>query len=214
MTAYSGIDALVHAVESYTARSLDVNLAETMPVSVGQNRLSDPLSLEAARLIGPALETAVARPGDIEARTAMARGSLLAGMAFGSTGVHLSHAIQYPLGALTHTPHGLGTGMMLPYVMEVCAPVVPDRLAEIGEALGVGADGAEAINRVAEIGERIGLPRKLSEIGIQASDLPQIAELTLESRRLTNIAPLPVDLALIARILEAAFEGDRTLLRS
>lgn len=214
VTAYSGIDALVHAVESYTAVALNPSFDELQPVFVGQNLLSEALSLEAVRLIGPALEVAVAEPGNLEARTAMARGSLLAGMAFGSTGTHLSHAIQYPIGALTHTPHGLGTGMMLPYVLEACAAAIPDRLARIGDALGVGADPAGAIDRIAEICEGIGLPRNLSEIGIGAAELPRIAELTLESRRLTAIAPIPVDLALVTRILEAALAGERSRLRA
>ena len=73
----------------------------------------------------------------------MSRASLLAGMAFGSAGTHVSHAIQYPIGALTHTPHGLGTGMLLPYVLQAFLPAITDRLAVLGEALGLDAVGDE-----------------------------------------------------------------------
>lgn len=213
VTAYSGIDALVHAIESYTAGALGSGADALTPVFIGRNALTEPLSLEAARLIGSSIETAVAEPGNREAREAMARGSLLAGMAFGSTGTHLSHAIQYPLGALTHTPHGLGTGLMLPYVLEACAAAVPERLARIGEALGVEATPEAAIERVVEILAGIGIPTSLSEIGVAENDIERIAELTLASARLTAIAPIPVDLDQITRILRAAYAGDRTLLR-
>lgn len=213
VTAYSGIDALVHAVESYTAGALGSGADALGPVFIGRNVLTEPLSLEAARLIGSSIETAVAEPGNREAREAMARGSLLAGMAFGSTGTHLSHAIQYPLGALTHTPHGLGTGLMLPYVLEACAAAVPERLAKIGEALGVEATPAAAIERIAEIVAAIGIPTSLAEIGVAENDIERIAQLTLASTRLTAIAPIKVDQDQITRILRAAYAGDRTLLR-
>ncbi|MHA3724119.1 iron-containing alcohol dehydrogenase [Leucobacter sp. HY1910] len=213
VTAYSGIDALVHAIESYTAADLEPSFAVQLPVFIGRNSLTETISLQAVQLIGGALESAVAHPDDRGARAAMSRGSLLAGMAFGSTGTHLSHAIQYPIGALTHTPHGLGTGLMLPYVLEACAPAIGERLAAVGTALGVGADPARAIDRIAEIVKNIGIPSSLQEIGVARSDVPGIAELTLASQRLTNIAPIAVDLALVTRIIEAAQAGDRARLR-
>lgn len=214
VTSYSGIDALVHAIESYTAAALGEGAEALSPVFIGRNSLAEPLSLEAARLIGASLETAVNNPGDRDAREAMAKGSLLAGMAFGSTGTHLSHAIQYPLGALTHTPHGLGTGLMLPYVLEACADAVPERLAKIGGALGVESTPAAAIERVAEIVAAIGIPASLADIGVKEDDIERIAELALASARLTTIAPIPVDSEQITRILRAAYAGDRTLLRA
>jgi alcohol dehydrogenase len=147
----------------------------------------------------------------------MAYGSLVAGMAFGATGTHLCHAIQYPVGALTHTPHGLGTGLMLPYVLEVCAAAVPDRVADLGGALGVTGDPAtvpgRTVERVAEIGKNIGVPGSLADIGISREQLPRIAELALASKRLVNVAPVRADVDLLRRILEAAHAGDRAVLR-
>ncbi|HEY1700586.1 MAG TPA: iron-containing alcohol dehydrogenase [Trebonia sp.] len=217
VSAYAGIDALVHAAESYTARPLPHAWEPEPPVFAGRNALTEMLSLDAARRIGRSLETAVASPGDAAARSDMAYGSLVAGMAFGATGTHLCHAIQYPVGALTHTPHGLGTGLMLPYVLEVCAAAVPDRVADLGRALGVTGDPAtvpgRTVERVAEIAKNIGVPASLADIGISQEQLPRIAELALASKRLVNVAPLRADADLLTRILEAAHAGDRAVLR-
>jgi alcohol dehydrogenase len=212
VTAYSGIDALVHAIESYTAKELMPSFDDTLPVFIGRNALSAPLSIEAVRMIGSSLESAVSSPEDHVARNSMAQGSLLAGIAFGNSGTHLSHAIQYPLGAYTRTPHGLGTGLLLPYVLEACKHAIFDRLADIGQALGVSPDAQSAIERIVEINNNIGLPPTLADIGITRADLPRIADLSLASERLTAIAPIPVDSALMTRILEAAFTGDLSLL--
>jgi len=141
VTVASGIDAFVHAVESYTAGVLELSLDAVLPVFTGRNVLTEPFSLEAAGLLFRALPRVVADPTDREARADMALGSLLAGIAFGSTGTHLSHAIQYPVGAMTKTPHGLGTGALLPYVLQALRPAIDDRLIAIGRAIGVLDDG-------------------------------------------------------------------------
>jgi len=122
VAAHAGADALVHAIESLTAGPRELDFASTLPVSTGSNVLSAPYSLEAIRLITRSLRGAVLDPEDRDARIDMAYGSLAAGIAFGSTGCHLSHALQYPIGAATHTPHGLGTGMMLPFVLARAFP--------------------------------------------------------------------------------------------
>jgi len=220
VTTHAGIDAFVHAVESLTARALDVEPRGVLPVFVGRNALTEPLALEAARLIHRALPRVVADPGDAEARIDMARGSLFAGMAFGSAGTHLSHAIQYPVGAMTHTPHGLGTGALLPYVLQACVPVVPERLATIGAAIGLPGGGAVAeraqavVDEIAALCARVGLPVSLREIGIEPADAERVVDLTMQVTRLTAIAPLEADRDAIAAIVAAAIEGDRSLLRS
>src|SRR5690606_6118042 len=114
-----------------------------------------------------------------------------------SAGTHLSHAIQYPVGALTHTPHGLGTGLLLPYVLAACAVEEPERLAQLGVALGVGAAGdypaavAQAtVDAVADLCARIGLPTPLSDLdGDLVAERDRIVRLALEARRLVGIAP-------------------------
>ncbi|HWL77893.1 iron-containing alcohol dehydrogenase [Microbacterium sp.] len=218
VTAYAGIDAFVHAVESFTAAPLADVGAERLPVFVGRDVLTEPLSLEAARLIHRSLPVAIANPGDRRAREEMSRASLLAGMAFGSAGTHISHAVQYPIGALTHTPHGLGTGMLLPYVLQAFLPAIPDRLAVLGEALGLDAAGDEraraqaTVDAIADLCARIGLPTSLAELGVSHADREQVVTLSLQARRLVDIAPQPVDEQLMGAIFDAAFAGDRSRL--
>ncbi len=220
VTAHSGIDAFVHAVESYTAAGLGVSLSGALPVFVGRNALSDPLSLEAAGLIYRALPTAVSHPDDRAARESMARGSLLAGMAFGATGTHLSHAVQYPVGAMTHTPHGLGTGTLLPYVLQACLPRIGRRLVDLGVAMGVltaaDADEPDAAQRVVDavagLVASAGLPGSLGELGLTSDDVPEVTRLTLEVGRLVAISPVDAAEATISRLVTAAITGDRASL--
>ncbi|WP_082561617.1 iron-containing alcohol dehydrogenase [Microbacterium sp. Root61] len=220
VTTYAGIDALVHAVESYTAAELELTHTAVMPVFIGRNELTESLSLEAAALIFHALPTAVHSPDDRDARAAMSRGSLLAGMAFGAAGTHLSHAIQYPVGAITHTPHGLGTGMLLPFVLQACLIAVPERLARLGAALGLPADGSvlqraqATVDAIDDLTARIGLPRSLAELGIGQADRDSIVDLALQSSRLIGIAPIHADRVMIASIVDAAIAGNRSLLRA
>ncbi len=213
VTAYSGIDALVHAMESFTARPFALDWSAPLPVFAGRNALIEPIALQAASHLGPWLEVAVREPENRRARQEVAMGSLLGGMAFGATGTHLCHALQYPIGALTKTPHGLGTGLMLPYVLDTirATPDVAHRVARLGAALeGVAEDQASAdrtIARVIDINRAIGVPATLAEIGVQREQLPQIAELGRKSTRLIAIAPVEPSHDLLLDILSRAYEG-------
>ena len=219
VTAHAGIDALVHALESYTAAVVSLDWTGQLPLFTGQNVLADPLALEAIRRIAPNLARAVRDGGDREARAEVALGSLLAGMAFGPTGTHLSHALQYPIGAITKTPHGLGTGLMVPFVLQAAAAVVPERLAAIDRALGgTEPDDAvaaqNAVDRVADLCREIGIPSSLAEIGVTEDQLEHIAELALRSKRLVGISPVGSDRATLLSILRAAHAGRRSLIGS
>lgn len=213
VTAHSGIDAFVHAVESFTASAHRPAWVSKLPVFVGRNALSSLLGLEAIRLIGGNLRTAVREPQSQKARESMAYGSLLAGMAFGTAGTHLSHALQYPIGALSHTPHGLGTGLLLPYVLQACLPFAEHELAIVGEALGVAGvtEAARARAAIAEIRLLVSdvcIPRTLTEIGIAHTQLPGIAALAMTVSRLVNNAPMRVSETTMGTILTAALNGD------
>lgn len=214
VTAFSGIDALVHALESFTARPLDLDWSEPVPVFTGRNVLAEQVALQAAGRLGPWLPVAVSRPGDRDARREVAIGALLGGIAFGSTGTHLCHAIQYPVGALTKTPHGLGTGLLLPYAVDLMRtdPEVSSRLALIGaalEGLPAGAGSAERLlDRIVEIDRAIGVPATLAEIGVDRDDLPRVADLTLRSERLLRIAPVEPTRDVILELLHRAHAGD------
>ena len=189
-----------------------------MPVFVGQNALTAPLSLEAAALIHANLPTVLERPDDRGARADMALGSMFAGMAFGAAGTHLSHAIQYPIGAMTHTPHGLGTGCLLPYVMQACLAVVPDRIARIGDAIGAPSEGdtrtraQSTVDAIAELCARIGLPVSLQELGVSSADRGRIVDLTMLSARLLKITPFLATRERVGQVVDAALAGDRSLL--
>ncbi|MEX0428633.1 iron-containing alcohol dehydrogenase [Nocardioides sp. DS6] len=210
VTAHSGIDALVHAVESFTARRRSAGWTAPARVFVGRNELSAPLSLEAARLIHGSLRTAVSDGADLPAREAMARGSLLAGMAFGTGGTHLSHAIQYPVGAMTKTPHGLGTGLLLPYVVAALRPVIDHELAELAAAMGLEPTADAAVDGLRSLVADIGIPTTLADLGLTAADLPRVVDLTLEVGRLVDNAPVPDGVEvreLVTEIAAAAVEG-------
>jgi alcohol dehydrogenase class IV len=209
VTAHAGIDAFVHAVEAYTAGARSPEWAQELPIFVGRNRLSSLLALEAVGLIAANLRTAVADPLDEPARTAMAHGSLLAGMAFGSAGTHFSHALQYPVGALSRTPHGLGTGLLLPHVLAACRSATTAELADIGAAMGVPPGSPDeradaALAAVASLVADIGLPAGLGDIGVPESSLPRMAELAIGVARLAGNGPVPATRERFEQILTAA----------
>lgn len=218
-TAYAGIDALVHAVEAATAIRTTPTWGAPLPVFLGRNRLSSLLAFEAAEMLGANLERAVTDPSDLTARENTAWASMLAGMAFGSAGTHLSHALQYPVGALSHTPHGLGTGLLLPYVMRAAAPAAAEEIVRIGTLLSPDPAGSEpsvdtAIERVAEIAAAIGIPRTLADIGIRESDLPRIRDLAMNVTRLMNNAPVADQADVAMQVLRAAHSGDHSKIAS
>lgn len=214
VTAFSGIDALVHLVESYTAASLDLDWSATLPVSTGRNVFAELIALQGIEKLGTWLPVAVHEPANRRAREEVAFAALLGGMAFGPTGTHLSHALQYPIGALTKTPHGLGTGLMLPYVLDACRvdPEVTARLAVVGATLGSRSmtpdDRArDAIATIVALNGAIGVPSSLAEIGLTAEQLPRIADLGLAAKRLVSISPVTATRELLLGILTSAHAG-------
>ncbi|MFC4243176.1 iron-containing alcohol dehydrogenase [Gryllotalpicola reticulitermitis] len=212
VTAFAGIDAFVHAVESFTARRAAPDWSTTQPVFVGRNLLSSLVGLEAVRVIGANLRDAVRNPGELAPREAMAYGSLLAGMAFATGGTHLSHAVQYPVGAATKTPHGLGTGLLLPYVLEALRPETVPELNMIGDALDVPPGPAEeraiaVVAAVRDLVHDIGVPASLAELGVTREQLPRFAELSLGVTRLVQNAAVPATPELLDAVLEAAWSG-------
>ena len=204
VTAHSGIDALSHAIEADMAAREEPSpeLVLGRP-QVGKNLLSDTLALTAAGHIVRNLERAVADGSDIEARTGMLYGSLLAGIAFANSGVSAAHALQFALGALTHTSHGLGTGLLLPYVMEFNRPAREAELAELSRVMG-----GDAVTCTHELGLRIGLPASLERIGVKESDLRPMAEASLPIKRLIDNNPRPLDVDSLEQILTAAWHGE------
>jgi len=219
LTAATGADTFVHLVESFTAITREpTRTLASERVFVGKNVLTDSLALDGIRLVGRSLATAYKDAGNVEARGDMMLAALYGGIVLSNAGTAAAHAIQYPVGALTHTPHGVGVGLLLPYVVRHNFSAIMPQLGQIAEALGrdtVGLDarssaiaGVEAID---EIIAAIELPSTLEELGVKESDLSRIATLSLNSKRLIDNNPVPLDLEAVSSIVRAAFTGDRTI---
>ena len=216
LTAIAGADALTHAIEAFTAfrRDPDPELAQKH-VFVGKNEFSDTFALRAMKLIGRSLEKACAEATNKQARADMMQGALAAGCAFGTAGTSMAHAVQYPIGALTHTAHGVGVAAMLPYAMSYNRGPARAELAEIAIALGAGqANQSEeelshaAISEVSRMFAAVGIPATLKALKLQKDRVEWIAEQAIGIGRLIKNNPRPIDLASMKRLLLAAFEGD------
>jgi alcohol dehydrogenase class IV len=202
VTAHSGMDALSHAIEAMCAvdyRSFETDLALSRIFS-GKNGYSDALATKAITLIGRSLRQAVADGSDLEAREDMMMASLLAGMSFGTAGTGLVHALQYPVGALTHTPHGLGNALLMPAVMRYNESARTAEMALIYRLLDTGAKpdtddqaaAAEAPAAVAQLAADLGIAGGLQGIGITESDIPAIAADAITIERLVRLNPRSV----------------------
>jgi alcohol dehydrogenase len=212
VTGHAGIDALAHAVEAFTAARRQVPPG-TDAVFIGKNSMSDAFALVAVRHIAPHLVGA--QRDEPEARAALAYGSLCAGLAFGTAGTAVAHALQYPIGARTHTPHGVGTGLLLAYAMRFNRPSRLAELAAIGRAMGVAGDAQhdepaaeEAIAGVAELAGRAGLPGSLAELGVAEEELPELGRLALGVSRLIVNNPRELGEEELLEILRAAWRGE------
>jgi alcohol dehydrogenase class IV len=213
VTAESGMDALVHAVEAYTVIShsaLDVPAGSRQQFS-GKLPISDGLAERAIKLIGQHLRAAVYQPKNLEAREGMHLAALLAGMAFSSAGLGAAHALQYPVGAVTHTPHGLGTGLLLPYVVEYLLPANPDAFAEIAFWLGEDVEGLSAaeasllcVEAIQRLKRDIGLPMRLRDIGVEEKHVRPMAEQAVTYQRLVRMSPRPLTVDALEGILRNA----------
>lgn len=220
LTASAGADALSHVIESFTAvrRPATSELAGER-VFVGKNELTDTFALLGVRLIAGSLERAWSSPDDVEAREAMMLGATAGGFALGTAGTAAAHAIQYPVGALTHTPHGIGVGVLLPYVMEFNRPARVTELAAIAVAMGATPGGSpedladEAVERVAALLSAVGVPATLADLGLPADRLRWTAEQAAGAERLVANNPRPLDVDELERIVRAAHSGDRSALR-
>ncbi len=220
LTAVSGADALTHAIESYTAARREVTADLTVKnVFVGKNALSDAFGLLALKNIFAALPTAVKDGKNIQAREQMMLASLAAGCAFGTAGTAAAHAIQYPVGNATHTPHGMGVALLMPYVMEFNRPSCVSAYAEIARAVGLaGKDdddlSKKLIDAVAALLKEIKIPVTLKELGLPEDKQDWTAEAAIGAARLVGNNPRKLDVDALKAITRAAWSGDRAALAS
>lgn len=210
VTADSGIDALTHAIEAYTA--VDYDKMEGPSGYAGRFPLADILAEKAIRLIGENLATAVRNPGDRAARENMALAASLAGMAFSNAGVAIVHALEYPLGGALHCSHGEGNGLLLPFVMRFNLPERRETMARIAALLGedtasmeIGEAADRAISRVEQLRREIGIPERIRELGGKEEQLRGFAEKAYALKRLQWVNPRTATLEDFEQILRDAF---------
>ncbi|HET6142386.1 MAG TPA: iron-containing alcohol dehydrogenase [Candidatus Acidoferrales bacterium] len=210
VTAHSGMDALVHAIESYCARVR----TDCSPhaIFVGKNPVSDVLATKAIIAITEFLPIAVAQPAHREAREQMALASLLAGMAFSAAGTAAVHALQYPVGEATHTPHGLGNAVLLSTVMKRITPSRVKEMAFIARSLDsslVAKTDAEAAAQAAtlvdQFAAKVGIPKGLRSLGLKESQLPELAKMASTVKRLLDNSPVSFNESELLLLLQEAY---------
>jgi alcohol dehydrogenase len=177
ITAATGIDAMVHAIEAYTGK-------------LKKNPISDGLAREALRLLAGSLAQACSNGKDLSARNNMLIGAMLAGQAFANSPVGAVHALAYPIGGIFHVPHGLSNALMLSPVirfnMEAAAPLYAE-LAQIVMPEVSGTDEARALRFVEfldKLSDQVGVARRLTQVGVQAGDVTRLAENAMLQQRL------------------------------
>lgn len=197
ITAATGMDALIHAIEAYT--------------SVNATSITDMLAFQAMDLLYHAIRTAYANGKNLEARSKMMEGSLLAGMAFANAGVTAVHAFAYPIGAEFHIPHGVANTLMLPHVMRFNLLGNVEKFADMAEAFGFSTehlDELSAAERAVEAIERLAddlkVPKRLRDFGVQESDLPSLAKGVMKVTRLLANNPRTLSLADAVEIYRSA----------
>jgi alcohol dehydrogenase class IV len=198
VTAATGIDAMVHAIEAYTSARL-------------KNPLSDALAREALRLLAGNLKRACDCPQDRDARSAMLLGAHLAGVAFANAPVAGVHALAYPLGGHFHVPHGVSNALMLTHVLGHNLPAATPLYAELGtlldpslERLGTQGRAQAFVEHMGALCRAAGVPLRLSEVGVSATDLDMLAREAMKQERLLVNNPCPIEEADARRLYEAA----------
>lgn len=199
MTAFTGMDALTHAVESYIS-----NKAST---------LTQNLAIKAIELIGSNLRQAVANGENMEARSNMILASMMAGMASSNSSVGMVHAVAHALGGLFNIGHGVANALMLPYAMRYNLIACPVKFADTAFALGENIDGLtemetawKSVEAVERLSEDIGIPKNLKQIG---ADPNMIEELVNESENQTpyTLSPRIPTREVTTKMFEEAFNA-------
>ncbi|WP_302289422.1 lactaldehyde reductase [Alistipes finegoldii] len=168
LTAATGMDALTHAIEGY--------------ITKGAWTLTDMFELKAVELIARWLPAAVENGADTEAREGMAVAQYIAGMGFSNVGLGLVHGMAHPLGAFYDIPHGVANALLLPYVMQYNMESSLVKFGDVARAMGVDTAGMDtrqaaqaAVDAVRALAVRVGIPQRLSSLGVREEELPRLA---------------------------------------
>jgi alcohol dehydrogenase class IV len=177
VTAATGMDALIHAIESFTSKNA--------------TSISDLLARQAMQLLAGNIRAAYADGSSLAARSNMLEGSMLAGMAFCNAGVTAVHAFAYPIGAEFHIPHGVANSIMLVPVMEFNMFGNLARFAEMAELLGADTSGLDeresaeaAVGAMRGLAVDLKIPEHLRDYGVQEQDIPLLAQGVMKVTRL------------------------------
>lgn len=201
ITAATGIDAMVHAIEAYASKSAN------------NNPLSKVLARQALQLLGANIEKAVFDGKDLKARGAMLLGSMLAGQAFANSPVAAVHALAYPIGGTFHIPHGLSNALVLPHVLRFNAPdaasvyaeIAADAFPELAAEQGTQGRCTAFIEKLAGLSAKLGLPPRLRDVGIGEEHLAGMASDAMKQTRLLVNNPREVNEADALSIYRAAW---------
>lgn len=198
ITASTGLDALIHAIESYTGSQATY--------------LTEPLAMAAIKLIAEHLRAAYADGANIEARTGMLRASLLAGMAFANTQTAGAHACALSLGGKFHVAHGVATSLMLPAIMRYNSIAAPEKFAHIAEAFGENVKGlapmdkaGKAIDAIVRLIGDVGFELGLENHGVTREDIDDLAKGVMVAARLWNNNPRSATQAQVRGIFADSF---------
>ncbi|MDY6536927.1 iron-containing alcohol dehydrogenase [Acinetobacter faecalis] len=196
VTAASGIDALVHALEAY--------------ISLNHSDITDALAIQTIQLIVEYLPQAYALPTNLIAREKMATASLMGGLAFGNAGVGAVHALAYPLGAKYKLPHGVSNALMLPHVLKWNVLGCAERLSHIAQLLKLGTsqnhqENAESlVEFLHKFSGQLNIPLGLRHVGITENDIPDLAAEAIKVERLLKNNPRKLSLMDIEAIYREA----------
>lgn len=198
ITAHTGMDALVHAIEAY--------------LSLKANPMSDMFALDAIGYISRYIRKAVHNGDDVEARYYMSLGSLKAGLAFSNASTAAVHALAYPLGGTFHIPHGLSNTLMLKSVMEYSVAGDLERYADLAAAMGENIErltereaAFKSIEGVENLATDLGVPTRLREMGIPREAIPRMAEDASRHTRLILQNPRRLSVEDIEKIYQNAW---------
>ncbi len=198
VTAFTGMDALTHAIEAY--------------VSINATDLSDLLAIGAMELISKNIRMAYANGENLSARSKMMEGSLIAGISFANAGVGAVHALAYPLGGEFHLAHGLTNTLMLPYIMRYNTLACPDRFARMAKAFGENIEGLSdleaaeaAVKFVERLSDDLRVPRRLRDVGVPENAIPGLAEAAMKVTRLLANNPRKMTLEDANAIYKSAY---------
>jgi hydroxyacid-oxoacid transhydrogenase len=224
----TGLDVVCHAAESYLARPFDARprpeSPDDRPPYQGSNPVADVWSAQALEYGGRYLRRAVADPGDVEARGMMGLAAAMAGVGFGSAGVHVPHACAYPIAGLKHVyrppgypddhpfvPHGHSVIVTAPAAFRFTYEAAPERHHRVAELLAgdpladPGPGTLPAVLR--ELMRDVGAPSGLAELGYGEDDVPALVAGALEQQRLLAVAPREVDERDLGHILAASLRN-------